>query len=192
MAFVSDFIASLIPELGLVAIVATFALLVVYVASFSPRLRARLEGVNRWVSRNAVLLIFLAAFASMSGSLFYSNVRGLTPCMLCWFQRILIYPLVLIFGLELVIRKRDAIRYGLVLAVPGFLIALWQYIEQTFHIAGACSPTVPGQEAVSCSARYVFAHGFISIPFMALTAFVFIVVVSLVAFREDAVARGHR
>lgn len=195
MAFVSDFIASLIPQVGLVGVVATVALLAVYVLSFLPSLRRQLGVVNRWVSKNAVLLVFLAALASMSGSLFYSNVRGLTPCMLCWFQRILLYPLVLVFGLALVLRTRDAIKYGLVLAVPGFFIALWQYIEQTFHLAGVCSPTVPGEAAVSCSARYVFSYGFISIPFLALVAFVFIIVTALIALRElreDAAQSRHR
>ena len=120
------------------------------------------------------ILLFISWAASLMatmGSLFYSEIMKFIPCELCWYQRILMYPLVVIYGYA--VYKKD-IRYafpGLILSGIGILVSSYHYLIQK----------VPGlQEAgdgcgiIPCTTTYVNYFGFASIPFQALIAFLVI------------------
>ena len=112
----------------------------------------------------------LTAFAASAGSLYYSEVVGFIPCLLCWYQRIAMYPLVLVLGVGLVRRDPAAWTYGVPLSVIGLLIALYHVMIQfrpTLDV-GACGTGVP------CTARYLAVFGFVSIPVMAAGGFLLI------------------
>lgn len=121
------------------------------------------------------LLLWMAfgvALAASAGSLYYSEVVGFVPCGLCWYQRIAMYPIVLILGFGGV--RNDfvsATRYALLLAGAGLLIALYHVTIQFLPSldAGICSG------GVSCTGRYLSVFGFVSIPVMAASAFVLII-----------------
>lgn len=124
----------------------------------------RAENFCRERYRELALLVTLVA---SSGSLYMSNVLGWTPCRLCWFQRILIYPMVFLLGVALFLEKDDVEDYLVPLAMIGIPVSTYHYIIQRveqFHSAG-CSVL-----AVSCSTEYTFYFGYITIPMMALTA----------------------
>ncbi len=107
------------------------------------------------------------AFLASAGSLYYSEVVGFVPCILCWYQRIAMYPLVLVLGVGALRRDRAAWTYGVPLAAVGLLIALY-HITIQFRPAldvGVCTA------GVSCTARYLAIFGFVSIPVMAAGAF---------------------
>ena len=142
-------------------------ILVVYV------FRKRLAHVApmRWLKKIALPLAFLIALAGVVGSLIYSNIIGFDPCVLCWWQRIFLYPLVPILGVALFRRDHtNVVRYALPLTVIGAGFSTYHYIIQRFtpHVA---SCDVMGQSA-SCAGFYVFEFGYITIPLMCLTAFV--------------------
>ncbi|MBY6293979.1 disulfide bond formation protein B [Nanohaloarchaea archaeon H01] len=136
--------------------------------------------VEDFISENVTEVVFVVATVATLGSLYFSNVLGYTPCRLCWFQRIFMYPIAVISGTALFLDRSDIKDYVLPLAMIGAPIALYhaiiQRIEQ-FSSAG-CSVT-----AVSCSTEYTFHYGYITIPVMALTAFLVIIVV-LWRFRD--------
>lgn len=109
----------------------------------------------------------LVAAVATSGSLYLSNVLGWTPCRLCWFQRIAVYPMVVLFATSLWLDREDVRDYVIPLAVIGIPISAYHYVIQRmeqFQSAG-CSVL-----AVSCSTEYTFYLGYITIPMMALTA----------------------
>ena len=116
-------------------------------------------------------LAWLAALIATLGSLYYSEVVGFEPCRLCWYQRIAMYPLAVILGIAAVTGDRRVRRYVLPLAVIGGAISTYHYLLQWFPTleTGACSTDVP------CTAFYVRQLGFVSIPFMALSAFALII-----------------
>ena len=123
--------------------------------------------------RNLLLLAFawLVAITATAGSLYFSQVRGFIPCELCWYQRILMYPLVIILGIA--VYKGDVrIRpYVVALAGVGGLISALHYLEQKlpgFH------PTACKATPIPCNLQYVNYFGFVTIPLMALTAFLLI------------------
>lgn len=139
------------------------------VALLPPGVRARLSAggpPTTWTG-----LAWLVATVATLGSLTYSEVYGFEPCRLCWYQRILMYPLVLVLAVGWWNKDPDVRRYGLPLAGLGMLVSAYHYLIQMFPTldAGACGLGVP------CSARYVEVLGFISIPLMAFAGFAAIV-----------------
>ena len=115
------------------------------------------------------------AWVAMLGSLYYSEIAGFVPCKLCWYQRILMYPLALVILIG-VIRHDDYLPgYVLPFSFIGMGVSTYHYLIQqgVFGQSGACTVGVP------CNLRYVNYAGFVTIPFMALTAFVLITAMML-------------
>ncbi|MEI3597570.1 MULTISPECIES: disulfide oxidoreductase [unclassified Oceanobacillus] len=133
-------------------------------------------------AENLLLIIWVQAFVATTGSLFYSEVMGYIPCELCWYQRILMYPLVIIYGLALWKKDVKMTLSGLVLSGIGMFVSTYHYLLQkvpAFHeMGGSCSGAVP------CNAIYVNYFGFITIPFMAGVAFIIIFVLHLLLLKE--------
>ncbi|WP_156854627.1 disulfide oxidoreductase [Oceanobacillus sp. AG] len=133
-------------------------------------------------AENLLLIIWVQAFVATTGSLFYSEVMGYIPCELCWYQRILMYPLVIIYGLALWKKDVKMTLSGLVLSGIGMFVSTYHYLLQkvpAFHeMGGSCSGAVP------CNAIYVNYFGFITIPFMAGVAFIVIFVFHLLLLKE--------
>ena len=114
---------------------------------------------------------WLVALIATAGSLYFSEVRQFVPCALCWFQRVFMYPLALLLGIAS-FRQDTSVRvYLLPLSVVGGLVALYHVLEQ--NVPGFAAPTMC-QVGVPCAAKYINWLGFISIPVLALTAFVLI------------------
>jgi len=134
------------------------------------------RAITRAIGPNARLIAFIVALTAMSGSLFYSEVAHYTPCLLCWYQRIAMYPQVLILGLSIVTNDRRGVVYAAALSVVGVILAEYHYYIQTG------GPTILPCSAVgyseSCSQRFTTTYGYITIPMMALSAFVAILILS--------------
>ena len=117
------------------------------------------------------LLLFgawLITTVAALGSLFFSEVMEFAPCSLCWYQRIFMYPLVIVLGVGLFPLDRSAVRYGLPLAVGGWLAAAYHTLLYEGVIPESASPCRKG---VSCKEEYIELLGFLSIPALSLVAF---------------------
>lgn len=135
-----------------------------------------------FTKRNTMKLILLLAFAATAGSLYYSEGAGYNPCKLCWYQRIFMYPQVVLTITALYKKSTEIIDYLLGLSVIGGLIALDHYYLQLGGSSLIPCSTV-GYSA-ACSQRFVMTFGYITIPMMALTAFSAIIVVAWNAKRS--------
>lgn len=125
-----------------------------------------------FINKRAFLLAFLVALISMLGSLTYSDIIGYEPCKLCWFQRILMYPQVVILGMASFKKDFRVASYSIVLSIIGAVLAGYHYLLQ-IGVAPALPCSAVGYSA-SCSQRFVLQYGYITIPMMALSAFVLI------------------
>lgn len=150
--------------------IAAILILGIYVYFTKEKEHRNVIGFWKFLGKNALLFAFIVALVSMSGSLFFSEVLGYAPCKLCWFQRIFMYPLVLILGIALFKRERKIFRYVIPMSVIGGLIAAYHYISQVLEYTGTCG----ANSEVPCAIKYTFELGYITIPMMALTAFVLI------------------
>ena len=132
-----------------------------------------------WFKKNLLYLAWFQALIATAGSLFFSEVMGWTPCVLCWYQRILMYPLVLILGVGILLKDKRISWYVLPLSSLGFLIAAYHNLLYYGVIQEVC------REGVSCTTRFFAWFGFITIPFMALVAFALIVIAMVSLHRQD-------
>jgi len=126
-----------------------------------------------YIGRNAIVLSFIIALSATLGSLFYSEIIGYEPCTLCWFQRIFMYPQVILLGM-LLWKKRGAgiVDGSIILSIIGTAIALYHHLLQI-----GLTPELPCSAtgySVSCAERFVMSFGYITIPLMTFTAFVLI------------------
>ena len=115
---------------------------------------------------------FGQALVAMLGSLYFSEVAHFIPCTLCWYQRILMYPLVLITLIGILKQDEYLPSYVLPFSMIGLGVSLYHYLIQLGILGDTASCS-----GVACSVRYVNYLGFITIPLMALTAFVVITIV---------------
>ena len=113
---------------------------------------------------------WLVAIVATGGSLYLSEVLGWTPCELCWYQRIFMYPLAIILGVAVLQKDPQVHRYVLPMTMIGGAIALYHYLLQwgIVQLSATC-----GIDAVSCVQGDKW-FGFITIPLLALIAFVLI------------------
>lgn len=112
---------------------------------------------------------FLIALGAIALSLFYSNIIGFPVCELCYLQRIFIYPQFILFGMELYKRDRTIIDFSMVFALLGIITSIYHiYIEHGGTSGLPCA--APSATEISCATRYVFEFSYVTIPVMALTA----------------------
>ena len=131
------------------------------------------------------MLTLVVSLVASLGSLYYSEIVGLTPCTLCWYQRILMYPLVILALVGL--RKRDAYlpHYALPLSILGILISGYHYALQMFMPASS-NPFINCIKGnVSCSVIDVSYFGFVTIPLLSFVAFVMITFAMATSLRVD-------
>lgn len=116
-------------------------------------------------------IAWLTASLSVVGSLFFSEVMHLPPCVLCWYQRIAIYPLVLVIGTGIILRDVRMKFYSLPLCGMGLVISLYHNLLYYGFIPESITPC---SEGVPCNAVQIEWLGFITIPLMGLMAFTMI------------------
>jgi disulfide bond formation protein DsbB len=133
---------------------------------------------------SALWLGFVVAAVCTAGSLYFSEVAHFEPCELCWYQRICMYPLAATLLIAAIRRDRGIWRYVVVPAAVGLAIAAYHTQLQAFPDQSSFCPT-----AVPCTIRYVWEFGFVSLPFMALAGFAFVLVMARIAALEPRGAR---
>jgi disulfide bond formation protein DsbB len=179
-------ISSVNTILALATIAGQAAVICIAITAYLPRWRHAVAGVIR---RYFPALAFVLTLAAISGSLFYSEIAGYTPCKLCWFQRIFMYPQAIILALAIWRHDRAVAWYTLWLSVPGGLLAGYHYLLQ-IGVAPAIPCSAVGVSVV-CSQRFVMQFGYVTIPMMALTAFALIALLSFLTIRNYAPDRPH-
>lgn len=132
----------------------------------------------------ALKLNFLMATVGTMGSLYFSEVLKFPPCALCWYQRICLYPLVVIFGAAIWTEDGGYKKYALPLSIIGLAIAAYHNLLYFGVIAPEITPCTAG---VSCSAKQLELFGFITIPLLSL--FGFLVTILLMVFDTRRVHR---
>ena len=125
------------------------------------------------------ILGFISALGAFALSLFYSNIVGFPPCELCWVQRIFLYPQLILFGMELYKRDRSIVDFSMVFAIFGSIVSMYHiYIENGGSSNLSCATlNTTNISQVSCATRYIYEFGYITMPVMALTLSLFIIII---------------
>jgi len=128
-----------------------------------------------------ILLSFITACIATMGSLFFSEVMQFVPCSMCWYQRIFMYPLVLIFLVNTLYPDNKVFKYAMPIVVVGLLFAIYHNLLMFGIIPESVVPCVQG---VPCSTEYINWLGFITIPFLSLSAYSIIFILLLMYKKE--------
>jgi disulfide bond formation protein DsbB len=115
-----------------------------------------------------VFIAWLVASVSTLGALFLGEVMGYTPCVLCWYQRIGMFPLVLILAAGLFPFDRGVVRYALPLALVGWLLAVFHWAVASGLVPERATPCSQG---VPCSVEQISWFGFLTLPLLSVLAF---------------------
>lgn len=176
---------------GILAMVAIGAIVIVgglrFLAVGSDGALDAYAALARQLEPRAMAIAWVVAALATGGSLYFSQVAGFTPCTLCWYQRIAMYPFVILLGVATLRRARSvtgaAALAAVGAAVSGYHVALeWVPSLDT----GACSLDVP------CTLVWFRAFGIFSLPTLALVAFLLILTLLLVHDPDEAEDRRDR
>lgn len=130
---------------------------------------------------NSMLIMWTVSLIATLGSLYFSEVRGYEPCKLCWVQRIFMYPIAIMMTVAYIQKNPRIVVTTLVFSIIGGAISTYHYAIQKVSFlqdsAIACGP-------VSCTGVYINWLGFITIPFLALTAFIILTVVGFYMLKQ--------
>lgn len=115
----------------------------------------------------------------MAMSLYFSEILKFPPCVLCWYQRICLYPLVIIYAIGLFQTGKECFKYALPMVGAGLLFAIFHNLLYYGIIPEAISPCVQG---VSCTTKQVEWFGVLTIPLMSLISFIVLFILAISAF----------
>jgi len=148
--------------------------------------RSLFDGMVAWLGARALWIGLIISAGSTFGSLIYSEVVGYPACILCWIQRLFMYPQFFLFGLALWRKERLIIPYMLMLSLIGAAVALYQWIKDMLLLYSHTSIPCPAVSGLpSCDKIYVLEMGYITIPMIALNAFVLLAIVMWAGVRHE-------
>lgn len=136
------------------------------------------------VSSTAWTLLFFAwlvATIATVGSLFFSEVMMFPPCVMCWYQRICMYPLVVILLVGLFPLDTTVTRYAMPLTLIGLFFAIYHNLLYYKILPESVQPCSQG---VSCTSDYINWFGFVTIQFLSLVAFVMVLILLIIFKRK--------
>ncbi len=128
-----------------------------------------------------MFICWLVASVSSLGSLFFSEIMEFPPCALCWYQRVFMFPLVIIFLVGLFPFDPGTVRFALPLALIGWGFAFFHFLVYSGVIPESVQPCSQG---VSCSDTYLDLFGFLTIPLLSLISFSILIILLLVLKRR--------
>ncbi len=126
--------------------------------------------------------ILLQAGIVMAGSLFFSEVMNLPPCVLCWYQRIAMYPIVILVAIGIIRNDRKTYISVLALALPCLAISIYHNLLYWKILPESIAPCMLG---VSCTTKFFEWFGFITIPFLGLVAFIVITLLAFISLKKN-------
>jgi disulfide bond formation protein DsbB len=124
---------------------------------------------KNWVVQNVLYIAWTIALVGMIASLIFSEVMNLPPCNLCWYQRILLYPLVLILPIGIIKKDKLLHHYVFPFSILGAIVAFYHTLLQANIIPENLAPCSFG---ISCVTKTINYFGFITIPLLSFLAFV--------------------
>lgn len=132
-----------------------------------------------FIAKNGTILSFAIILGAFLGSIYYSSFVGYEPCTLCWWQRIFLFPQLIILFVAIQAKLKDSFVYTLPLSIVGGIFALYHtYIQYGGSELIPCGTDI---NSVSCAVRFVFEFGYITLPLMSLTTFVMLIIIALIS-----------
>ncbi len=160
-------------SVGTIALqIVSAAFLVLY---FAQKRIPDLQDIGAQISRSGLWIGLALSLGASFMTLYYSNVLGFAPCDLCWWQRICLYPQVLLFAIALWRKDASVALYSIALSVLGLGVAIYHHLLQVYPAGNLPCPS----QGPSCAQITFIEFGYVTFPMMAVALFAFLIVVML-------------
>lgn len=133
--------------------------------------------MKEFIKKNALYGAFAVSLIAMLGSLYFSEVLKLPPCVLCWYQRVMMYPVPLLLGFAVYKKNRDLVAPAIVLTTVGWLIAIYHNLLYFQILPESVAPCVAG---ISCTTKFTGFLAVLPIPLQALVGFSVILIALII------------
>ncbi len=142
------------------------------------------NGFMAYIKHYALYAAWTIALIATLSSLYFSQIEGLIPCTLCWYQRIVMYPLVIIIAIGIFKNDHDVKHYVLPLSVIGTIIAVYQVLLQQGWVKDieVCSA------AANCAVKQAVLFHSVTIPMLSLLAFIGITIALVIHRHSEEIA----
>jgi disulfide bond formation protein DsbB len=149
-----------------------FLTYLIFIASFNKKIL--ILQLKRLINQSGPWMILSFSTIATLGSLFFSEIAGYNPCVLCWYQRIFMYPLVISSIILIYKNTKELLYFILPMSFLGIIFAGYHYFIRFLSPILLCSI-----DGANCAIKEFMTFGYITIPMMALTAFMAIFIISL-------------
>lgn len=122
-----------------------------------------------FIKKNLLQFALIQVTFATIGSLVFSEILKFPPCILCWYQRIFMYPLVIILAVGIWKKDKNVHLYALPLSTAGLIISMYHNLLYYGLLPESASPCILG---ISCTTKFIEWFGFITIPFLSMIAFI--------------------
>lgn len=126
------------------------------------------------IKKYGLHFVWIVSAAALLGSLYFSEILKLPPCVLCWYQRVTLYPMVVILAVGIIRRDWLVWMYALPLVLVGWLVSIYHNLLYFKILPETVAPCLAG---VSCTTKFLKVFGFLDIPLMSLIAFTAVLIV---------------
>lgn len=161
----------MITSLAIITLIVQALLILLLVLRVTNRWHGLYTKLVQQIQADALRIAALVGVVAMAGSLYFSEVKNFAPCNLCWYQRIAMYSIAIMLPVAAWKRDFSIALYVKILAVIGAIISIYHIQLERFpdQESATCSISVP------CTTIWFQEFGYITIPVMALTAFIAII-----------------
>ena len=140
-----------------------------------------------FIKKNLIQFALFQAVLATTGSLIFSEILKFPPCILCWYQRIFMYPLVIILAVGIWKKDKNLHFYALPLSITGLIISIYHNLLYYKILPENAAPCILG---ISCTTKFIEWLGFITIPFLSMLAFGSITLLILLYLKVGREGKG--
>ncbi len=144
--------------------------------------------MQKFFKQYVLYIAWIQSLVAVFGSLYFSEIVHFPPCILCWYQRIFMYPLAIIIPIGIVKKDKKIYQYVLPLAIVGSIFGFYHNLLYYGIVPESLAPCVAG---VSCTTKFIEFFGFITIPFLSLSAFL-VIIACMLLYRKFNLKKGKK
>lgn len=144
--------------------------------------------MRKFLKQNILYVAWIQSLLAVFGSLYFSEIAHFPPCVLCWYQRIFMYPLAIIIPVGILKKDKNIYQYVLPLAIIGSIFSFYHNLLYYRIIPESLAPCLAG---VSCTTKFIEFFGFVTIPFLSLSAFL-VIIACMLLYRKFNLKKGKK
>ncbi|MBR9705364.1 disulfide bond formation protein B [Candidatus Pacearchaeota archaeon] len=181
-----NFVTQILSILTIITHIIIVIALILYIITLLTKKKFRFYlHIKNFFQHYSKIFIFIIAVTATFGSLFLSQIAKYTPCLLCWYQRIFMYPIALIALISIIKKDNNIPTYIIPMSIIGGFFAGYHYLITLS--AKVSASDICSNNGVSCLIEYFNEFGYVTFPLMSLTAFIIVIILSILLIKHHKI-----